>query len=196
MASGLYFVYVNSDDTLLPSALISMSEAVFDDPNVVLCGSGLFTDELSKPILPIYSDRFIFPLAVFGQCLIVQPSTIIPAQLYKQTAGFNPDNICNWDHELLLALHKSGANFKALPQRWSTYRLHQNSITSSKKLANLHTSYRHALVRKFYPYVAMNNFVYTLALFFFWLLAKLIYPKKSAFAVFRRLFPSSYACRT
>lgn len=192
LARGSYYIYINSDDILLPSALSSMKDVVSKYPNSVISGSGIFIDELSRPISRISSDRFIFPLAVFGQCLIVQPSTIIPAELYAKSSGFNPLNLCNWDHELLLSLCEVGARFLNVPQCWSGYRLHESSITFSKKLILLHREYRYSLVKSFYPHLCSSGFSYNFALALFWLLGKIVYPKKT-FTSFQRHLSSWFS---
>ena len=190
-ARGQFFVYINSDDVLLPSSLERMKDAVSLYPDRVICGSGVFVDDRSRPLFKTYSDRFIKLFAVFGHCFVLQPSTIIPAKLYMKTKGFNVSNRCNWDHELLLDLHSSGARFVSLSDCWSTYRLHSTSITSTMKLAHLHRAYRLSVIKSAYPFIAKYKLVEVLAELLLWILSKLVYPMKTLRALSWRLSRNS-----
>ena len=55
-------------------------------------------------------------------------------EAYKKTKGFNKKNLSNWDSELFVDMHIIGAKFGIINAFLSGYRIHSESITSSKKL--------------------------------------------------------------
>ena len=190
-ARGSYYIYLNSDDELLPGALSQFCQYIEADPLAVHCGSALYVNALSTPIRPVYSEKFYKFLSIFGQCMIVQPSTCIPSSVFHSVGGFNVDNRSNWDHELLLSMHFAGARIVSHPHFISAYRLHSASITSSAKLSKLHSQYRKRIVAQYYGVVFSLPVIFNVSCSLARVVALVMNPSR---LLFRFLHGRVYGC--
>lgn len=134
-ATGEIYGYLNSDDMLLPGVLSRVNHFFQTNPNVdVVSGHCIVTDEHDRKVRNSYSDRFSLLNYAYGAAILMQPSTFFRAEIFERTNGFNISNKSNWDGELFVDMLLQGGRFAVVGEFWSAYRLHWESITSSKKL--------------------------------------------------------------
>jgi glycosyltransferase involved in cell wall biosynthesis len=131
--SGDYFIYLNSDDFLLPGALDRLRRAIGQSPHIdVFYGNGLTLDERTGSLRKTYSDRWNTKAYARGGISIFQQSCALKLNAMKRVGGFNLDNSTCWDGELLFDLALSGARFKRLNEFQAVFRLHDASISGSQ----------------------------------------------------------------
>jgi glycosyltransferase involved in cell wall biosynthesis len=148
-ASGDVFAYLNSDDVLLPGAVGEAMAFLRRNPQVdVLAGHAQIIDERGTVLRLAYSDPFSLRRYAHGACVTIQQSTFVRAAAFRAVGGFNTDNTVSWDGELLVDLGLRGARFSRENRVWSGYRVHADSNTSSKRLADRMTAQHAVLFNK------------------------------------------------
>jgi len=148
-ATGEVLCYLNSDDTLLPGALRTVSAFLETHPTVdVVRGHGNVIDERGRPWRRIYSDAFSLGAVAYGACLSVQPSTFFRACAFRSAGGFNVRNLSNWDGELLVDMALTGARIASMNVFFSCYRIHDDSITGTGRLDSAHKEYAFRIFEK------------------------------------------------
>lgn len=148
-ASGDIFCYLNSDDTLLPGAFTSVSNCFISHPSVdVICGHGKIIDGYSNIKRDVFSDRFSLKAAAYGSSLAIQPSTFFRQSIFKKVGGFNVSNRSNWDGELLIEMAIAGGRIEVFNEFLSCYRVHDESITGTGRLADAHAVHKSKMFEK------------------------------------------------
>ena len=148
-ATGEIYGFLNSDDVLLPDALIAVSKYFQEHPTIdVISGHTKIIDSNDQFIRNSYSDKFSLVSYAYGACVLIQPSTFFKANCYQAVNGFNNSNFSNWDGELFVDIALIGAKFAVVNKFWSCFRLHPLSITSSKKLDGKYREYRKYIFQK------------------------------------------------
>jgi glycosyltransferase involved in cell wall biosynthesis len=157
-ASGEIFGYLNSDDLLLyPWVLKEVAELFNNNPSLdVVCGNGYIIDKNGLPIRRFYSDNFSPWRFIHWGCNIMQPSTFYRRKVVDEIGGFNRENTVTWDIELLLDIALAGKNIITVPNFWSVFTLHSESISSqkgndterSRSIENLRKIHRKRFYRK------------------------------------------------
>ena len=138
LATGDVYCYLNSDDTFEPGAFRRAARFLDDHHEFdVVCGHAWLTDDEDNRLRRIWSEPFKRLPVAYGATVHVQPSTFILRAAFQKSGGFNIDNHCSWDGELLVDLFLSGARFGIIDEFLSTYRMHANSITNSGRLSAL-----------------------------------------------------------
>jgi glycosyltransferase involved in cell wall biosynthesis len=138
-ASGDIFCYVNSDDFFLPGAFAKVARYFSAQPDIdVITGHALVVDGRGNRLRRVWSEPYGRLTVALGAHVQIQPSTFIRAQAFRQTQGFDANDLSNWDGSLLDSLFLSGARLAVLDEFLSAYRLHANSITLSGRLAQMH----------------------------------------------------------
>lgn len=133
-ATGEIFGFLNSDDILLPGAVGSAVSFLNAHDVDVVCAHATIIDAQDRHLRNAYSDPFSLRMIAYGACVVVQPSTFFRRSAFERTQGFNIENKATWDGELWVDMALTGARFAVTNQVWSGYRLHSQSITSSKRL--------------------------------------------------------------
>lgn len=137
-ATGKYYLYLNSDDLLMRTALEYMHHFLLKIPDCdVLCGAASSVDSFGNHLRYLYPDRPTKLMMAHSASIIIQPSTAIKSSSFLKVNGFNPLNKSNWDGEIYADLFMCGAYFRIVPAVLSKYRLHPNSITSTDRLSLL-----------------------------------------------------------
>ena len=103
----------------------------------VVCGHCWIIDPEDRPLRRAWSEPFSAYLALIAAAVKIQPSTFIRREAFLRTGGFNIENKCSWDGELLVDLYLSGAKIMVIDEFLSQYRLHEVSITNSGALSDL-----------------------------------------------------------
>ncbi|MCW1843766.1 glycosyltransferase family 2 protein [Prosthecomicrobium hirschii] len=142
-ATGEVFGYLNSDDTFEPGALASAVRFFKAHPKVdVVCGHAFATDAADNHLRRVWSEPFRPLFVAHGMAVQIQPSTFFRADLFRRVGGFNVNNRSNWDGELMVEFHLSGAEIAIGDEFWSCYRLHDASITNTDKADALIATWR------------------------------------------------------
>ncbi len=131
-AKGFYFLFINSDDELCKDALKIMHDEIIQYPNYdVYSGAAKIIDSKDRVLRLTYSDQMNIKRASYGQCILVQQSTVFKSSIFKKVKGFNKNNLISWDGELFIDFAVSSAKFKVFKKIISKYRITNSSITGS-----------------------------------------------------------------
>ena len=149
IATGDILGYINSDDILLPDALLRAVNHFKNNLTTdVVYGHGYIIDENGRIKRKCFSDTFSLRMTAYGCCVVVQPSTFFRLACVRESGGFNVHNKSNWDGELLIDLALRGARFQRVDDFFSSYRVHGSGITGSGRLADLHQAYSERMFQK------------------------------------------------
>jgi len=149
ISHGEILGYLNSDDILLPGALEKIIDLFEKNPDIdVVYGHCLVIDTQGNELRKCYSDKFSLCAAAYGAAMVVQPSTFFRRKIFEKVGGFNVENKSNWDGELFIDFALAGAKMLRIDCFLSGYRVHNESITGSGKLAVLHEKYRRDIFKK------------------------------------------------
>lgn len=134
-ATGDIFAFLNSDDILYPGAVSGAVRyfAAHADVDVV-SGHARIIDPDDQVLRRAYSDRMSPIKFVYLGAILIQPSTFFRRRAFERTPGFNSKNHVSWDGELFFEMALAGCKFDLSEEIWSGFRLHERSITVSKKL--------------------------------------------------------------
>jgi len=182
-ATGDIFCYLNSDDAFLDDAFKTVYRFFSQKTDIdVVCGHGYIIDCESKYRRRVYSDTFSITATAYGASVAIQPSTFFRRSTYESVDGFNATNKSNWDGELLIDMALAGARISTLNKYLSCYRVHNESITGTGRLAELHLKHFHRMFEKIMhrPYRSQDDFLY-----FYYRVIKHI---KNPRATFERIF--------
>ena len=137
-AHGDFFGFLNSDDVLEPHALSRVVQYFEEHPDAdVVSGHSWIIDAKGNIKRRFLSDRYSLKLAAYGACILSQASTFFRADVFRHAGGFNIQNRSNWDGELFVDMALAGARFSLVPEYWSRFRVHRDSITGSGKLRTM-----------------------------------------------------------
>lgn len=135
-ATGDIFGYLNADDFYLPGALLRVARALDRHPYAhAIYADGYIADLQGRLVKRVVSTSFTPKRFVFGGALVLQQSTFYRASAFREVGGFNADNRSSWDAELLLEMAMRGMRLAHIPEYWSVFRIHPESITGSQRSA-------------------------------------------------------------
>lgn len=135
-ATGDWFIYLNADDFFLPHALDQGMTAIKSHPDAdCIYGDGYMTNIDGVPTRRIISTPISAERFVWGRALVLQQSTFYKADSFRALGGFNVDNRTSWDAEILVDMSLKGMKFIHIPQYWSAFVIHGDSITGSQRHA-------------------------------------------------------------
>ena len=131
-ARGRYFLFINSDDELCSNSLEILHEEIIKNPDFdVYSGAAEIIDSKDNILRLTFSDQMNIFRASYGQCILVQPSTVFKSSIFRKVGGFNKDNLISWDSELFFDFALASAKFKVFKKIISKYRITNKSITGS-----------------------------------------------------------------
>lgn len=146
---GEYFMYLNSDDFLLPGAIDSIRDAIQRFPKIdVFYGNGLTLDERRRTVSKTFSDRWNLKDYARGAVSIFQQSCALRRESALEVGGFNTQNWTCWDGELLFDMGRNGATFARLGTTLAVFRLHQESISGSQSRQQQYYADRRRMAKK------------------------------------------------
>jgi glycosyltransferase involved in cell wall biosynthesis len=141
--------YVNADDFLLPGAVTRVVEAFSHHPERdVVYGDGFLVDAAERVLRPVFSDPWSLRRFAFGGCLVLQQATFFRRSAFERAGGFREENRTCWDGELLADMALAGARFRHVPEALGAFRLHPESISGSRRLADLYPGDSRRIFRK------------------------------------------------
>lgn len=133
-ATGDIFAFLNSDDILYPGAVSAAVRFLSKHPAVdVVSGHSRIIDPDDRVLRRAYSDRMSLIGYVYSSVALIQASTFFRRSAFERTKGFNLRNRATWDGELFFDMANAGCRFGRSSEIWSGYRLHEHSITISRK---------------------------------------------------------------
>jgi glycosyltransferase involved in cell wall biosynthesis len=147
-ATGDIFGFLNSDDVLLPGAVRSVVAFLNSHDVDVVSAHATIIDAEDRHLRMAYSEPFSLKMFAYGACVLIQPSTFFRREAFERVQGFNIENKATWDGELWVDMALSGARFVLADEVWSGFRLHSQSITSSKKLGQQQQDDHQRMFRK------------------------------------------------
>ncbi len=149
-ASGVFFVYINSDDELLPGALSKMAAALGRAPQLdVAYANGCVLDADGNFVRRIYSARRFTPsLHARGLAAIVQQASCTRTAKLRAVGGFNKCNRTSWDGEAFLDIALAGGRFARTWDDWGVFRIYPGSISGGGRLNEAYRSDCARLFRK------------------------------------------------
>lgn len=134
VATGDIFSFLNSDDILYPHAVAAAVQSFLEDSSLdVVSGHAKVIGPDDRVLRRTYSDRMSVIRYLYSSVALIQPSTFFRKSAYQRTPGFNIENRATWDGELFFGMAQAGCKFGRSDDIWSGYRLHEQSITASKK---------------------------------------------------------------
>jgi glycosyltransferase involved in cell wall biosynthesis len=137
-ATGDVFGFVNSDDVLLPGAVSSAVRFLERNQSIdVVSGHSNLIDADDRVLRHLYSDKMSVTRFLYGASILIQPSTFFRRPIFDHVGGFCVENKAGWDGELFLDMACAGAKFAVVNEFWSSYRVHLQSVTGSKRTARL-----------------------------------------------------------
>lgn len=135
-ATGEIFGFINSDDYLLPNALSAVDQHfTVSGIDHFISGSG-FIECLNKTPRHIRPTRMTKMGYIYEVCTIFQQGTFFPAWMFREAGGFNISNHTCWDGELFANFLFRGHRHRLLDHNLAVFRIHEASISGSKKLSN------------------------------------------------------------
>lgn len=145
VATGEVLGYLNADDTLLPGAIRAAAEDLARHPGIdVVVGHGYIVDAAGRVLRRFRSAPFGLWRFAYGASVVMQQSTFFRRRAFVAAGGFNTANRTSWDAELMLRMALAGCRFRLVDGWWSTFTIHDSSISGSGRL-NEH--YAHDLAR-------------------------------------------------
>lgn len=137
--SGNILGFLNSDDLLLPGTLRKVAHIFTENPDLaIIMGNIRIIDGNGDLLRNGYSDRFDRRALAYGACTICQQATFFRPEAFRGAGGFNPANRVDWDGELFDEILKSGARHMVVNEFLGAFRLHDSSITGSRRVKRLH----------------------------------------------------------
>ena len=131
VASGEIFGYINSDDAFLPGAISKAVKAFQDRPQAdVIYAHSYIIDEAGKVVRRSRS----IPFSLRGSVVVMQQSTFFRGSAFDRVGGFNEQNRCSWDAELLVDMARTGSRLDLVHDYWSVFAIYPASITGSGRL--------------------------------------------------------------
>lgn len=148
-AKGDIYGFLNSDDILLPNSLKEVCEYMIkNNESDIISGHAFLIDSNDKKLRKLYSDKFSLNASAYGASILIQPSTFFRKEIFNKSKGFNVKNKSNWDGELFIDFGLLDAKFFILNKLLSGYRVHENSITGTMKINDLHLDFQRRMFFK------------------------------------------------
>ena len=137
-ATGEILCWINSDDILLPGALLAVGEHFASNPGTELLVGGSVQIDENGDLWRDRKNRLSFNLGtrvthqqlLFVGCRFAQPASFWRRSAFFEAGGFDPDlRFCfDYDMYLRMTLRKPGAS---LPRFLAAFRVHPDSKSST-----------------------------------------------------------------
>jgi glycosyltransferase involved in cell wall biosynthesis len=149
IARGQYIGVVNSDDLLLPGAILAAVKTFIENPDVLVTYPGWsYINEKSNILYEEFVPEFNYELMVRKHLCIVGPGAFIHRRAFKLT-GFRDESlryVADFDYWLRLGMF---GPFKRIPGMYGTFRIHSSSASVQMK-NNLMAAEHISLMKKYF----------------------------------------------
>ena len=117
-ATGDIIGIINSDDQLMPDAILEISKSYEKDVDVYYGDGYILEKDMSKKLKKITNlDGLRWQMTLF------HPSVFVTASAYKKYGMFDTNLKCVMDRDLLLRMYVGGAKFKHIEKPLAIYRM-------------------------------------------------------------------------
>jgi len=135
-ATGIYMMWINSDDMLLPGALHAMANAFGRNPEADLVfGNQVEVDGRDRVLKRLYTTDFDIDDFLFEIHIIVhQQSALWRTDLFRKIGGLKLFRYA-MDYDMTYRMYRTGARFQRIPDFLSAFRVHAGGLTGSGEVA-------------------------------------------------------------
>ena len=132
-ARGLFYLWLNADDLLLPDTLNNAYRYITKHPSCKwLAGDTIFFDQDQNILRCSRSLPYNRFLCKYGSLSIGGPTSFFHRDLFNEAGGFEESYHYAMDTDLWLTFIKNGHTYKRLNHHCWGFRIHENSKTSHK----------------------------------------------------------------
>ncbi len=150
VASGEVYGFLNSDDVLMPGSLQRVSDFFHKHPDCdLMMGGGHKIDAQGDQFHDIKARDFTVRRFSYDATRWLQQSTFFRREIFLRSPGFNIENHTSWDGELFVTMVNQGARVGYLDSDLSAFRIHQSSITGSRRMWKEYKRDRRRLFKQF-----------------------------------------------
>jgi glycosyltransferase involved in cell wall biosynthesis len=138
-ARGKYIAFLDADDTFLPEKMATQIKILEDNPDVVLCHSGIYLQS-ELPDAPDRESYFQLAPQKYKYDYREEPYFLVKNRICNSTAvlrssaivgiDFAVDQLFQFEDWLLWVLMATKGKFFFCPEKLTTYRYHANSATA------------------------------------------------------------------
>ena len=130
-SKGQFLCYLNSDDTLEPTAVSYLVSYLLAHPYVdVVYGDANYIDKYNKIIEPYYTCEWDFE-RFKGHCFICQPATMWKRTVIEKYGDFDNSLQYIMDYEYWLRIAHNGGTISYFPMKLANSRLYKETKTKS-----------------------------------------------------------------
>lgn len=130
-SKGQFLCYLNSDDTLEPTAVSDLVSYLLANPHVdVVYGDADYIDKNNKVIEPYYTCEWDFE-RFKGHCFICQPATMWKRGVIETYGDFDKSLQYIMDYEYWLRIAHKGGTIGYFPMKLANSRLYKETKTKS-----------------------------------------------------------------
>jgi glycosyltransferase involved in cell wall biosynthesis len=135
-ATGLYMMWINSDDLLLPGALHTLARAFQKNPDADLVfGNQLEVDRTDRVFKRLYTIDFDIMDFLYEINIIVhQQSALWRTDLFRKIGGLKQYRYA-MDYDMTYRMYRAGARFHRIGNFLSAFRVHSAGLTGSGEVA-------------------------------------------------------------
>ena len=130
-SKGQFLCYLNSDDTLEPTAVSHFVSYLLANPDVdVVYGDANYIDKNNHVTEPYYTCEWDFE-KFKGHCFICQPATMWRRTVIEKYGDFDKSLQYIMDYEYWLRIAHNGGRIRYLPMKLANSRLYKETKTKS-----------------------------------------------------------------
>ncbi len=132
MATGEILAWLNSDDVYLPGALSKVA-TYFQEHLRTGCVTGdiVMMNHAGEPLFTRKVIPFQFRMALYGACLVPQPSTFWTREAWEKTGEVDTELHYQMDVEFFLRMASRGTGFGIIREPLAAFRIHADGKTTT-----------------------------------------------------------------
>lgn len=145
-ATGEIGYFLNADDLVLPGTFARVAALFGRYPDTdLLFGGGFMMDQEGRAYREVVPPQFSRWRFAYGMFTLFQQGFFFRMPAFRRTKGFNTANRTCWDAELVVDLLATGAKPRVIREPLGAFRLHEQSISGSGRLAGRYQEDRRRL---------------------------------------------------
>ena len=156
IATGDILAWLNSDDVYLPGALSRVATYFQAHPEIG-CTSGdiVMIDQAGETLYSRKVIPFQFRMALYGACMVPQPSTFWTKEAWEKAGGVDPGVHYQTDFDFFLRMASQGVKFGIIRELLAAFRLHATSKTVSEYTGRV--AQANLIIRRRYSDLRFHN---------------------------------------
>jgi glycosyltransferase involved in cell wall biosynthesis len=156
---------LNSDDIYLPKTFSRVLKAWERDPEAAILTASGFISEAGKVRMQLI-DKYTPIRYALGVGLVLHQSTFYARKkLNERGIHFRSDNRTCWDAEILMDTYEAGLKISRVKDLWGIFRIHDESITGSKRIRDIYIQEHVALAERALGF-RVNKFLFQVFQFY------------------------------